>query len=60
MSAEAPAIVDRQVMPDLDAEIRAGLRESILRFGVMVPIVVDQNGEIIDGHNRWAIASEPP
>lgn len=48
----------RQIMPELEREIRAALRESILRFGVVQPIAVDQHGDIIDGHNRWAIANE--
>lgn len=51
-------VVDRQVMPDLDTETRAALRDSISMLGVLYPIIVDQNGEIIDGHNRWAIADE--
>lgn len=48
----------RQIMPELEREIAAALRESILRFGVIVPIAVDQHGDIIDGHNRWEIANE--
>ena len=34
------------------------LRADIARRGVVVPIVVDQNGEIIDGHTRAQIAAE--
>lgn len=45
-------------MPDLDAEIDAALRDSIERFGVLVPIVVDQHGAVIDGHNRLRFAEE--
>lgn len=37
---------------------REELRQSIEAHGVQVPIIVDQNGTIIDGHHRWAIAAE--
>lgn len=47
-----------QVMPDMDAETRRALRESIQAFGVLMPIVVDQGDRIIDGHNRSEIAEE--
>lgn len=47
-----------QVMPELDPETRAALRHSIVRFGIVEPIIVTQEGQIIDGHNRWAIAQE--
>jgi DNA-binding CsgD family transcriptional regulator len=50
--------VDLQVMPRLEAQVRAALRDSIQRFGVVVPIVVTPDGRIIDGHNRWDIAQE--
>ncbi len=54
-TGEVPAL---QVMPVLDADVRAALRDSITRFGVLVPIAVTPEGQIIDGHNRWEIAQE--
>jgi ParB-like chromosome segregation protein Spo0J len=42
-----------QVMPDLDEEeyqrLKAGIREN----GIEYPIIVDGDGEIIDGHHRY-------
>lgn len=68
MSLPDPRVVDPdtgevvaaslQVMPVLEADIAAALRDSIQRFGVLVPIVMDQHGRIIDGHNRHRIADE--
>lgn len=45
-----------QVMPRLTAEEYADLEASILAHGVQVPIVVDADGEVIDGHHRLEIA----
>lgn len=47
-----------QMMPALDAETEAALRASIEQWGVLVPVVVNQHGEIIDGHHRARIADE--
>lgn len=47
-----------QLYPALDAATEAALRASIRRFGVLLPIVVDQHGEILDGHHRSRIAGE--
>ncbi len=47
-----------QVMPALSEEEYAALRDDIERHGVMVPIVVDQHGRILDGHHRDQIATE--
>src|SRR5580658_8329736 len=41
--------------PPLDAATEAALRASIQKFGVMVPIVVDPKGNVIDGRHRLAI-----
>lgn len=46
-----------QLFPPLDAATEEALTESIKRFGVLVPVVVDQNGEILDGHHRSRIAN---
>ena len=42
----------------LDAATEAALRASIVRFGVIVPVVKTQDGRIIDGHHRSRIAGE--
>lgn len=47
-----------QPMPDLAEEQYAALREDIQANGVIVPIVVDQHGRTLDGHNRQRIAAE--
>jgi ParB-like chromosome segregation protein Spo0J len=47
-----------QPFPDLSPEIEAALRASIERFGVIVPIVKDQNGRILDGNHRARLAAE--
>ena len=41
-----------------DSAILRALRASIERFGVLVPIVFDQHGEMIDGHHRRLLADE--
>ena len=45
-------------MPPLSPAEHAALRTSIKRHGVLVPIVVDLDGNILDGHHRLAIATE--
>lgn len=47
---------DFQVMPPPTADQVTALREDIEKNGVIVPIVVDQHGRVIDGHNRMNIA----
>lgn len=44
--------------PPLDPDTIAALRESIRRFGVFHPIAVDLEGNVLDGHHRFAIATE--
>jgi SAM-dependent methyltransferase len=46
-----------QLFPALDRATEDALRESIGRWGVIVPIVVDQDGQVIDGHHRQRIAN---
>ncbi len=41
-----------------DAAVLSALRASVERFGVLVPIVFDQHGEMIDGHHRRLLADE--
>lgn len=47
-----------QLFPALDPATEAALRASIERFGVLVPVSVDQHGQVLDGHHRRRIASE--
>ena len=47
-----------QMFPALDQATEDALRESIKRFGVLVPITKDQHGRILDGHHRSRIADE--
>lgn len=46
------------LFPALDAATEAALRESIRRFGVLVPVVRDQHGNTLDGFHRSRIAGE--
>jgi ParB-like chromosome segregation protein Spo0J len=45
-----------QIMPPLTVEEEADLEKSIAENGVLTPIVVDEHGNIIDGHHRQRIA----
>lgn len=47
-----------QLLPPLTEDERATLRDDIAEHGVQQPIVVDENGTVIDGHHRLAIAEE--
>jgi ParB-like chromosome segregation protein Spo0J len=47
-----------QVMPDLTSEEYASLKADIEQRGVQVPILVDEDGNILDGHHRKRIADE--
>ncbi len=54
--AEASPIY--QVMPPLSAEEYETLKAEIAERGVLVPLVTDQHGNLLDGHNRKEIADE--
>jgi ParB-like chromosome segregation protein Spo0J len=45
-------------MPALTSEEYTALKAEIARSGIQVPVALDQDGNIIDGHNRVAIANE--
>lgn len=45
-----------QTMPALADDDRDALERSIRTYGIQVPIIVDENGDVIDGHHRKAIA----
>lgn len=47
-----------RALPPLTPDERAALRAEIAEHGVLVPVVVDEAGNIIDGHARAAIATE--
>jgi hypothetical protein len=47
-----------QVMPPLSAEEYAALKNDIAEHGVKVPVDTDEDGNILDGHHRAAIADE--
>lgn len=47
-----------QVMDELTAEEYAELKADIKAHGIVVPVEIDQDGNVIDGHNRVKIAEE--
>jgi ParB-like chromosome segregation protein Spo0J len=47
-----------QLFPLLDSATEAALKASIERWGVIVPVVKDQDGVILDGHHRARLADE--
>lgn len=47
-----------QLFDALPAHIEDALKASIERFGVLVPITVDQHGAVLDGHHRKRIAEK--
>lgn len=47
-----------QLLPDLSPEDFARLRDDIAERGVLVPIEVDEDGTVLDGHHRQRIATE--
>jgi hypothetical protein len=49
---------DYQWLPPLTPEQRAALKVDIGKRGVMVPVEVDEDGHILDGHHRAAIAAK--
>jgi hypothetical protein len=47
-----------QLLPALDAEQYDALRADIRAHGIRVPVDVDENGQVLDGHHRSLIAAE--
>jgi len=47
-----------QPMPPLSPEQYDALKADIMKNGIRVPVVVDQHGRVLDGHNRRRIADE--
>jgi ParB-like chromosome segregation protein Spo0J len=46
------------VLPDLPRWTYEALKESIRRWGVILPVVKDENGNVIDGHQRVRACEE--
>ena len=56
-----PAIRDTskyQLMPDMSPAEFEALKADIAQRGVVVPIDIDETGEIIDGHHRYRAWAE--
>ncbi len=47
-----------QFFSPLDSATEAALRASIERFGVLMPIIQDQHGNILDGNHRMRLAEQ--
>ena len=47
-----------QVMPDMPPEQFEALKADIAERGVLVPIDVDEDGHILDGHHRYKACVE--
>ena len=47
-----------QLLPPLNAEEYERLKADIQLRGIMVPVEIDEDGNILDGHNRAQIAGE--
>lgn len=46
-----------QLLPPLSAEELSALEADVVVRGIVVPVVVDQHGRLLDGHHRRAIAN---
>ena len=51
-------MADYQVMPELTPEEFDALKASIAEKGVMVPVVYDSEGQVLDGHHRLRAVAE--
>jgi hypothetical protein len=60
VSAPAGQVLDVQLqpLPELTPDEYTALRDDVAAHGVLVPIVVDQHGRLLDGHHRRRIADE--
>jgi ParB-like chromosome segregation protein Spo0J len=52
LEAEAQALADRIVLPQLTEEEYEALKESIATFGQIYPILLGSDAKIVDGRNR--------
>jgi DNA-binding Lrp family transcriptional regulator len=55
---ESRALVEGAVLPALAPDTREALRDSLARLGQLVPVLVDEHGEPLDGANRLALCAE--
>jgi ParB-like chromosome segregation protein Spo0J len=46
------------MVPELSPEEYESLKQSIMKDGLYVPIIVNQNGIILDGHHRYKACQE--
>ncbi|MCH8112901.1 MAG: ParB N-terminal domain-containing protein [Proteobacteria bacterium] len=58
MTAEIRLTEKYQVMPSMPPEQFAALKADIAERGVLVPIDVDEDGHILDGHHRYRACTE--
>jgi hypothetical protein len=49
---------DYQLFPTLEADAYAALRADIRQRGVLVPVELDEQGNVLDGHHRVQICAE--
>jgi len=47
-----------KILPKLSAEEYEALKESISEQGLLYPIIINQDNEILDGHNRYKACKE--
>jgi hypothetical protein len=55
---EARSLVEGAALPPLEGAEREALRVSLQELGQLVPLLVDEHGELIDGANRRALLEE--
>ena len=53
-----PQLGNDAVLPPLSEHEYAGLLASIEAIGIKQPLVVTEDGVILDGHHRWRVARE--
>ncbi len=58
MGKRKTSTVPFQLMPDLPTWEFESLKESIRKYGVIIPIVKDETGAILDGHHREKACQE--
>lgn len=50
--------MSKQILPSLSKEEYEGLKSSIAKYGVLVPIELDEQGNVLDGHHRLRACQE--
>ena len=59
MTAQYDQTAPWQLFDALDAEAFDGLKSDIRERGVLVPVELDEDGTILDGHHRVRAWTEP-